>query len=56
MEAIGIIISKGRPEGLKRTEFKGKHCEMVGRARKGESLYAENDEKGACFTLSIPSA
>jgi len=44
METIGIIVTKERPEGLKRTNFKGKHCEMVGRARKGESFYVENGD------------
>ena len=44
METIGVIVTKERPKGLKRTEFKGKHCEMVGRARKGECLYVENGD------------
>jgi len=39
-EKIGIALLEHSPEGIERTLIPGRHCTFIGRARKGEILWA----------------
>jgi uncharacterized protein (DUF169 family) len=43
-EKIGIALVDHPPQGIERTSEPGRHCTFIGRARKGEILWAREED------------